>query len=665
MNEVQLVRAWQAKIHPEQEARVGYRDSGIFRLQLTPDDRYALTLNFQYRKLIVWDFQTGKRLLSRDWGGYDKVRDLYLTPDGNYAVVIGETGGVVPLFPDLPDPPKLLPREDYAVVNARSGRAISSNGRQARVWDFEKQYFTVTLQIPPIHRKDDTWAPLGIHSISEDGKYGSGMFDFHALIWDLEDGKVLWHHDFSQRPPNQRIFFTPDGQQIVITFMSRIETWRWNTDQMDGPAFDTHAGTRLHRPVFTPDGQTLITGADNGTIEVWDWSSGRLKKTLAGHRHNIQCLAVSADGEYLASTSEDSTLRKWHLASGQQVFSTLRAAQNPELLAIDPEGHFFICQYGRDGATLAVCDLASGTVQRILKGHQGDINAIDFLADGRLISGSDDHTLRVWNLESGTCLQTLSGEHTDKVKAVVAVAKPDRAVSAGADGRIVRWNLSTGRPVRPPLTNMPPSRQHEQFVFIDKRGHFAMINRARPTDPAHGDPILIDLTNGNEKFTWYSLHINGMLSPSGRWLIQPRSFNTLKIIHIGTQKIIQVQIEGEQTRLGQHWCFTPDEKKLICSCNHQVIVIDLDSGDYRFAPVQGTPSRPLSIHAIAISPDGQLGVLAADESIQIWEIQSEKVLGSVNTGIVFTVALDPRNRYLVVGGYTEPMHCFELRVLDS
>jgi len=664
MSRLELVQAWQEKIPADQTARIGHKGSGIFRLQLTPDDRYALTLNFQYRELIVWDFQTGERVFSRSWGGYDKVRDLYLTPDGNYAVVIGETGGIVPLFPGLPDPPKLVAREDYAIVNARSQRAISSNGRQAHVWDFKKQYFTVKLEIPAIHRDNDTWDPLRIQSISEDGRYGSGMFDFHVLIWDLESGKVLWHRDFGKQAPNQTIF-TPDGQQIVLKFMSRIETWRWGTNQMDGPAFDTIAGRRLHSLTFTPDGKDLITGADNGTIQVWDWLNSRLKQTLIRHRQEIQCLAVSSNGEYLASTSEDTTLRKWHLASGKQVFATLRNTKALKPLAIDPEGRFIVCPYGYDKATLAIYDIAHGTLQRILQGHEGDINAIDFLSEGRLVSASDDHTLRIWNLESGTCLQTLSDEHTDKVQAVVAVPKPDRAVSAGADGRIIRWNVSTGRPVRPPLTYAVPTRWYEQYVSLDQRGHFALTNKAYSDNPERGNPVLLDLESGRELFTWdYTLtgggHVGGMLSPGGRWLIQPFGWNKLKIIHIATKRMTQVQVgDDDQTRVGQYSCFTPDEKKLVCSCDSRVIVIDLQSGTFQFAPVQA----PKSISAIAVSPDGRLGALATNENIQIWDLSSGDVLASLDLGHSSTLKFDSHNRYLVTGGYDTPLCCFQLRRL--
>jgi WD40 repeat protein len=670
MNKIELVQAWQAKIPSEQETRVGYKNLGIFRLQLTPDDHYAVTLSFQYRELIVWDFTSGRRLFSRSWSGYDKVRDLYLTPNGDYAVVVGETGGIVSIIPNQPIPLHPLPHDDYVIVNARSKRAISNNRMRVQVWDLEKNQQTITLETPTIKRDESNWwGPFDIHAISADGRLGAGMFDDHALVWDLETGKLLWKHEFGGLKPWQLgMIFTVDRQHIVLKNGQRVETWHWSSGRKDGPSFDTGGG-RSHAMVFTPNGQTLITGTDNGKIQIWDWPNGYLKQTLAGHHYAIECLAVSADGEYLASTSDDTTLRKWHLASGKQVFSTLSATYKAKPLTIDPDGRYVISTYGHDGATLAMYDLASGSVQQILEGHQGDVNAVDFLSDGRLISASDDHTLRIWNLEDGRCIQTLSNLHTDRVQAVVAAPQHDRVVSAGADGHIIRWNLSTGRPVGLPLTYAVPTRWTEQYVSLDRFGHFALTNKAYSDDPERGVPILVDLESGSELFAWnYSLtgpgRMGGMLSPDGSWLIQPfgLGWNKLKIIHLSTKRMIQIQVgDDDQIRLGGAWCFTPEEQKLVCSFDTKVIVIDLQSGAFRFASVQASTR----ITALAVSSDGRLGAMAADESIRIWELSSGQELALLNTGHLFKLVFDPSNHYLVASGYINPFCCFGLRALTG
>ena len=46
MNKLELVQVWQAEVPAEQDSRIGHKSLGIFALQLTPDDSYALTLSW-------------------------------------------------------------------------------------------------------------------------------------------------------------------------------------------------------------------------------------------------------------------------------------------------------------------------------------------------------------------------------------------------------------------------------------------------------------------------------------------------------------------------------------------------------------------------------------------------------------------------------------------
>jgi WD40 repeat protein len=213
-----------------------------------------------------------------------------------------------------------------------------------------------------------------------------------------------------------------------------------------------------------------------------------------------------------------------------------------------------------------------------------------------------------------------------------------------------------------------PTRWYEQHVSLDRHGHFALTNKAHSDNPESGSPLLLDLESGQELFMWgYFLtgsgKAGGMLSPGGRWLIQPFGWNKLRIIQIATKLMTQVQVgDDDQTRVGQYWCFTPDEKKLVCSCDNRVIVIDLQSGAFQFAPVQAHPEPP-SIRAITISPNGELAALATEESIQIWELSGKDVLASLDIGHSSTLVFDPQNRYLITGGYQIPLCCFELRRL--
>ena len=69
---------------------------------------------------------------------------------------------------------------------------------------------------------------------------------------------------------------------------------------------------------------------------------------------------------------------------------------------------------------------------RILEGHTNSVRAVAVTPDGRsAVSGSEDRTLRVWDLESGQTLRTLEG-HTSSVNAVAVAPDGRRAVSASS-----------------------------------------------------------------------------------------------------------------------------------------------------------------------------------------------------------------------------------------
>ena len=84
-----------------------------------------------------------------------------------------------------------------------------------------------------------------------------------------------------------------------------------------------------------------------------------------------------------------------------------------------------------------------GRLLRTLNGHSHWVRAVAVTADGkRAISGSDDTTLKLWNLETGEQLFTLNG-HSHSVNAVAVTADGKRAISGSDDNTLKLWNLET------------------------------------------------------------------------------------------------------------------------------------------------------------------------------------------------------------------------------
>jgi WD40 repeat protein len=107
-----------------------------------------------------------------------------------------------------------------------------------------------------------------------------------------------------------------------------------------------------------------------------------------------------------------------------------------------------------------------------LEGHEGDIYCVAVLPDGRVVSGSWDNTLRVWDLDSGEQLQVLEG-HTGTVFAVAALPN-GQVVSGSGDGTVRVWDFETGavqemacheRSVPAPSV-LPADQRHPECNYI-------------------------------------------------------------------------------------------------------------------------------------------------------------------------------------------------------
>jgi WD40 repeat protein len=93
--------------------------------------------------------------------------------------------------------------------------------------------------------------------------------------------------------------------------------------------------------------------------------------------------------------------------------------------------------------TIRLWNPVSGACEATLKGHANHVSALAVLADGRLASGSWDHTIRLWNPASGVCEATLKG-HTSPVSAL-AVLADGRLASGSWDKTIRVWQVSDRR----------------------------------------------------------------------------------------------------------------------------------------------------------------------------------------------------------------------------
>ncbi|MEC4886011.1 MAG: tetratricopeptide repeat protein [Scytonema sp. PMC 1070.18] len=142
--------------------------------------------------------------------------------------------------------------------------------------------------------------------------------------------------------------------------------------------------------------------------------------TLSGHKGAIHSVAVFSDGKKAISASSDHTLKVWDLEKGTEIHT------------------LGVVKRRRGTGTMWIPDEES---TKKLESFIGNILAITPNSK-RLISGSSDRTLKVWDLESGNLEFTLIG-HNYEINSVAITPDDKQVISKSYDGLRI-WDLNTG-----------------------------------------------------------------------------------------------------------------------------------------------------------------------------------------------------------------------------
>ncbi|KAL4815360.1 WD40-repeat-containing domain protein [Aspergillus spinulosporus] len=193
---------------------------------------------------------------------------------------------------------------------------------------------------------------------------------------------------------------------------------------------------------YSPDGQRIVTAADDGKIKVWDVKSGFCIVTFTEHTSGVTACQFSKKGNVLFTSSLDGSVRAWDLIRYRN-FRTFTAPSRLSFssLAVDPSGEV-ICAGSPDSFDIHVWSVQTGQLLDQLSGHEGPVSALAFAADGNhLVSGSWDRTVRVWSIFG----RTQTSEPLQLTSDVLSVAfRPDgkQIAASSLDGQVTFWSVA-------------------------------------------------------------------------------------------------------------------------------------------------------------------------------------------------------------------------------
>ena len=166
--------------------------------------------------------------------------------------------------------------------------------------------------------------------------------------------------------------------------------------------------------------------------------------TLGGHSADTVVLDPlwSPDGQRLATTAFDSVGHKGETIVWSRDGALLQRLPVPDQindLAWSPDGTR-LAGAGNDRVG-RIWDVATGSPEIVLSGHQGPVNVIAWIDDGELATGSEDESVRLWSADSGGQIAELRG-HRGEVRALAVPPGGLLVLSASADRTIREWSAA-------------------------------------------------------------------------------------------------------------------------------------------------------------------------------------------------------------------------------
>jgi WD40 repeat protein len=411
----------------------------------------------------------------------------------------------------------------------------ASRDGTARLWD----PFTGGVVGDPMRHRDG----VSVVAFSPDGsRVATGSFDGTARIWNPKTGRAMTEL-MRHQGPVRALQFSCNGSLLATGSLDGlVRIWNASNGSMQGwplrhfgdvtsvsfshddrmlasasgggfvriwsvvqPAVEaarifSHSSRVYSLALSRGTGQLMVTGAGDGSVQLWDSDSGsaiheawrytgemscvaispeedvvacgpcgagrnriEFRDTATGRvlgdqlpiRGAVQSLAYSPDGKMLATGSANGTLQIWDTVGDRRRGRIVRYSEEPSILpiaslAFSPDQK--LLAFGSEDRTVRLWDFNSMQLHCSPLWHDARVDAIAFSPDGkRLATASRGMAIRFWEIKGGqaSVVQTIRSQAN--VQAMTFSPSGQLIATAAADGSVRLWDIATGLPCGRPF----------------------------------------------------------------------------------------------------------------------------------------------------------------------------------------------------------------------
>ena len=432
--------------------------------------------------------------------------------------------------------------------------------------------------------------PVGSASFHPNGKQlATTCSDGLIRIWDT----TTWEDVFSIEGSSP--VFSADGSFLLTrggdgVYLYNTSTWEREKEYVYYYSTEDHVYSAIYSIAISPDSKHFVTASADCTVSIWDVETGKI---LSVYEHNdrVTSAVYSSDGKMIVTGSWDGTVRCW-AADGTRELKRLCLPQSNSPMSscidddvisvsINLDGTRIIC--GTSDNRIYMWDVDTGNLINTFSGHHGLVNSVCFSPSGdSMLSASDDKTVRLWSLKSHDSIVLKGNESA--ISSIAYSPTGDKFAAGTRDNTIHLWDAKTNNELR-------------QFV-----GHTDYVNAIS-------------------------------FSPDGRMLVSGGD-KTVRLWEVETGKEL-LSLTGHDSYVTTV-SFSPDGITFLSgSVDNTVRLWNTQTGK-----AQKVFKCPEGVTCASFSPNGRkIAVGLMDCRVVLWDVKNEKIedeiYGMGGNGVVF------------------------------
>ncbi|PVF92103.1 WD40 repeat-like protein [Serendipita vermifera] len=529
-------------------------------------------------------------------------------------------------------------------------------------------------------------------AVSHDSKrIASGGKDKTVRIWDMDTGEMIAGPFEGHGALISFISFSPDGSRILsASHDTTIRIWNsWTCEAVIGP-LRGHTKA-INAASLSRDGTMIASASEDKTIRLWCANTGQASDKSFEHKLPVKCIHISNNKELIGSGTEYD-IRIWSIRESILIHAIhLPKHSGVNSIMFSPDDRWVIS--GGDRNLISTWDVETGKrIGEPLRGHSDSITCVRFFSNGsRVVSGSKDHNLRVWDIKEnafGKACYTLRW-HTFTVKCITISPRDDYILSGSEDGTICVWDISRikkksrddfrGHNKAISSVSFSPnglyiasgSQDGKVYVWNMTDGSIYRGPFPKQTDEvtsvnfsADGSKLISGSNKGDIRiwdiksckailgpFKAHSGFIRSVVfSPTGNYIVSGSDDGTIRKWDSKTGRGLDGDFEGHDDKV-RCVAFSNDGSRLVsCSNDKSIRVWDATTGQLAQGPLIGHTEN---VTTVAFSHDGQtIASGSHDHSVRIWNAWTGQSLVNPCTGhtdTISSVTFSSDDRYTISG----------------